>query len=188
MRSRRWSSLGIWGCSGVGAALLLAAPAGAGVDVSPQRIDPGQTARLVFWVPNQGKSAITSVAIGMPSDFRLGEAESKYGWRTSLRARTASWTGSRIAPGQFAFFSVTVKAPQVEERAVFSILASNADGRTATYQAQVNVVPAEPMRDQTARLIATIALIVASVGGLVALAGGLLALWLWLRPRPPDAF
>jgi uncharacterized protein YcnI len=184
MKCRRWSSLGISVCS----ALALAAPAVAAVEVSPQRIDPGQTARLVFWLANDGDAPITSVAIGIPTDFRLGEVESKGSWKTAVHARTASWDGGRIAPGQFAFFSVTVKAPTVEERAVFSILAGRSTGRTITYQAQVNVVPAQPMRDKSARLIATIALIVAVVAALVALAGGILALWLWLRPRPPDAF
>jgi uncharacterized protein YcnI len=182
MKCRRWSSLGISACSAL--ALVVPAATAAGVDVSPQRIDPGATARLVFWVPNDGKQPISSVAIGIPADFRLGEAEAKGSWKTSIRSRTASWDGGRIAPGQFAFFSITVKAPAVEERAVFSILASRDGGQTMTYQAQVSVVPAQPTRDRSARTIATIALIVASVAALVALAGGLLALWLWLRPRP----
>jgi hypothetical protein len=184
MKCRRWSSLGISVCS----ALALAAPAVAAVEVSPQRIDPGQTARLFFWLANDGDVPITSVAIGIPTDFRLGEVESKGSWKTAIHTRTASWDDGRIAPGEFAFFSVTVKAPAVEERAVFSILAGRSTGRTVTYQAQVNVVAARPTRDQPARLIATIALIVAIVAAIVALAGGILALWLWLRPRPPDAF
>jgi hypothetical protein len=135
-------------------------------------------------VPNDGKVAITRVAIGIPGDFALAEAEAKGSWKTLVRARTATWEGYRIDPGQFAFFTLTVKAPKVAERAMFSILASKANGSTATYQAQVNVVEAQPTRDNSARLIATIALVVASVAALVALAGGILALWLWLRPRP----
>ncbi len=185
MKCSAWSSLGIWGCS---AALLVASPAAAGVEISPQRIDPGATARLVFWVANDAKTPITAVAIGIPGDFQLGDAEAKGSWKTSVRARTATWEGYRIAPSQFTFFTVTVKAPRTEERAVFSILASNANGGTATYQEEVKVVAAQPTRDRTARLTATIALIVASVAALVALAGGMLALWLWLRPRPPDAY
>jgi uncharacterized protein YcnI len=185
MRCNGWLSRGIWACS---AALLLAPVAAADVEISPQRIDPGETARLVFWVANDAKVPITAVAIGIPGDFQLGDAEAKGSWKTSVRARTATWDGYRIAPSQFTFFTVTVKAPKTEERAVFSILTSKANGGTATYQDEVRVVTAQPTRDKTARLTATLALIVASVAALVGLAGGLLALWLWLRPRPPDAY
>ena len=167
-----------------GCALVLAAPAAASVDIAPKRIDPGETARLVFWVTNEGKVPITGVAIGMPADFSLGEAETKAIWKTAVHARTATWEGYRIMPGQFASFAVTVKAPKMEERAVFTVLASMANGSTATWQTTTNVVPAQPTRDTNARLIATIALIVAGVAVVLALAGGILALWLWLRPRP----
>jgi uncharacterized protein YcnI len=182
MRSRGWSSLVISGCSA--AALALAPAAAADVEISPQRIDPGATARVFFWVANDAKSPITAVAIGIPSDFRLGEAEVKGSWKTAVHARTATWEGYRIASGQFAFFTMTVKAPPRQERAMFSVLASHADGSTATYQASVDVVPPQPTRDDGARLTATVALIIASVAGLLALGGGMLALWLWLRPRP----
>jgi uncharacterized protein YcnI len=163
---------------------VLAAPAAAGVQVSPQRIDPGATSRLFFWVANEGTTAIDGVAVGIPTDFQLGEAEAKGGWKTSVRSRTATWEGAKIAPGQFAFFSVTVKAPDTEERALFSVLASTVKGGTDTWQARVDVVRAPPIRDGRARVTATVALILAAVAALVALAGGLLALWLWLRPRP----
>lgn len=165
-------------------ALVAAPSAAAGVDISPRRIDPGETARIVFWVTNDGKVPITGVAIGVPADFRLGEAETKGSWKTSMHARTATWDGYRIAPERFAFFTITVKAPKREERAIFTVLASLANGSTETWQATANVVPPPPTRDTDARLIATIALIVASVAAVIALAGGILALWLWMRPRP----
>jgi uncharacterized protein YcnI len=180
MKCSAWSSLVISACS----AAVLATPAAASVDVSPQRIDPGQTARLVFWVTNDSKSTIRAVAIAVPADFQLAEAEAKGSWKTSVRARTATWDGYRIAPGQFAFFTLTVRTPKLEERGVFSILASRMKGGTDTWQATVSVVPAQPTRDRSARLTATIALIVASIAALLALAGGILALYLWLRPRP----
>jgi uncharacterized protein YcnI len=180
MRCSAWSSLAI----SVYSALVLAGSAAAGVDVSPTRIDPGSTSRLFFWVANDGKTAIDGVAVGIPADFQLGEAESKSGWKTSVRSRTATWEGSKIAPGQFAFFSVTVRAPATEERALFSVLASTVKGGTQTWQARVDVVPAPPVHDDRARVTATIALIVAAVAALLALSGGILALWLWLRPRP----
>jgi uncharacterized protein YcnI len=180
MKCSAWSSLVISVCS----ALALSAPAAAGVDVSPQRIDPGGTARLVFWVTNETKKTVNAVAIGVPDDFQIGEAEAKGSWKTSVHARTATWDGYRIAPGQFAFFTITVRTPNREERGIFSILASKADGTTATWPATVSVVPAQPTRDSSARLTAMIALVVASVAVALALATGILALWLWLRPRP----
>jgi uncharacterized protein YcnI len=183
MKCSAWSSLVISACS----ALALAAPAAAEVDISPQRIDPGSTSRLVFWVTNETKQTVTAVAIGVPADFQIGEAEAKGSWKTSVRARTATWEGYRIAPGQFAFFTITVRTPNRDERGVFSVLVSLAGGTTLTWPATVSVVPAQPVRDSDARLTATIALAVASIAAALALASGLLGLWLWLRPRP-EAF
>ena len=184
--ARAWSSLGI---SAWSVALVLAAPAGAaGVDVSPRRIDPGGTARIAFWVSNDGKVPIVAVAVGIPVDFRLGEAETKGSWRTSVHKRTVSWDGYKIRPGQFAFFTLTVKAPQREERAMFTILSSAQNGSTRTQQATVDVVPPQPTNDASARRVATIALVIAIVGSVAALGAGILALWLWLRPRSTDVF
>jgi uncharacterized protein YcnI len=184
MRSSAWSSRGISVCSALAAALALVPAAAGEVTISPGRVDPGQKARLVFSVANESTSAIETVAIGLPVDFQLDEAEVKGGWKTHLRKRTVTWEGYGIAPGQLATFTLNVSAPRVEERAMFSVLASLADGRTVTYESAINVVGAAPIVDTSARKIALAALIVASVGALVAIAGGLLALWLWLRPRP----
>jgi len=183
MRSSAWSSRGISACSLLLLALVLAPAAAADATISPRRIDPGEEARLVFSVANESQSVIKTVTIGLPPDFQLGEAEVKGSWKTKVHARTVTWEGYTIAPGRLATFTLSVLAPHEEERALFSVLSSLADGRTVTYPATVNVVRAAPTVDRTARQIATAALIVASVAGIVALAGGLLALWLWLRPR-----
>ena len=127
---------------------------------------------------------MTGVAIGVPADFQLAEAEAKGSWKTSVHARTATWEGYKIAPGQFAFFTLTVRAPKREERGLFSIIVSPARGPASTWQTAVRVLPAQPTHDDTARLLATIALVVASVAAVLGLGAALLALWLWLRPRP----
>ncbi len=186
MKCSAWSSLGIWVSSALVGAALLAAPAsGAGVDagVTPLRISPGADARLVFSVPNGEKRAITRVAIGLPPDFTLLQAEAKGGWRSEVRKRTVTWEGFQIRPNQFANFALEVHAPSVEERAIFPVLASLSDGRTITHEVTLTVDwPASP-RDDGARTLATAALIVAAVATLLALAAGLLAVWLWLRRR-----
>lgn len=189
MKSSGWSSRSISVCSGLAAAALVLAPAAAAhVVVSPERIDPGSDARVVFSVPNDEAKAITRVAIGLPPDFDLGESEVKGGWRTMTNARTVGWEGGRIMPGQFAEFVVHVRAPETTERAVFTVLVSLANGRTVTYQPTVDVAKAPAPRDEGARTLAEAALIIAAVAVLLALGGGFLALWLWLRPRPPDPF
>lgn len=183
---RGWSLLGIWVCSACSVALLAAPTAAASVEasVTPLRVSPGADARLVFSVPNSEKTAITRVAIGLPPDFSLSQAEAKGGWRTEVRERTVAWEGFQIRPNQFANFALEVHAPKVEERAIFPVLASFSDGRTVTHEVTLTVDwPASP-RDDGARTLATAALIVAAVATLLALGAGLLALWLWLR-RPP---
>ncbi|MGZ4389284.1 MAG: DUF1775 domain-containing protein [Gaiellaceae bacterium] len=189
MKSSAWSSRSISVCSGLAvAALVLAPAASAHVVVSPERIDPGSDARIVFSVPNEESNAITRVAIGLPPDFELGESEVKAGWQTMTNARTVGWEGGRIMPGQFAEFVIHVRAPETTEHAVFSVLVSLTNGRTVTYQPTVDVAKAPAPRDEGARTLAEAALILAAVAVLLGLGGGFLALWLWLRPRPPDAF
>jgi hypothetical protein len=180
MKFSAWSSLVISVCS----AALVAPAALAGADVAPKRVTPGTQARLTFTVTNDTPVAINGVSITVPSDFVLGEAETKGSWKTEMRARTATWAGYRIAPNQFAVFALTVRVPKTKERALFAVLANGMNGRTETWQAEVEVTPTPPVRDDGARRLATVALIIAALAGLVALAGGLLALWLWLRPRP----
>jgi len=184
MRSSGWSSRATWGCSAVaGAALALAPAAAAEPSVTPARVVPGSAARLVFTVPNEQRVSIRRVAIGLPPDFALAQAETKGGWQTERRERTVAWEGKSIMPGQLATFTLRVRAPNVEEQAVFPVLASLANGRTLTYRVWLTVARPPAPRDEGARTLATAALIVAAVAVLLALGSGLLALWLWLRPR-----
>ncbi len=136
-------------------------------------------------MPNEAKVAIRRVAIGFPPDFTLDQAEMKGGWKTEVRERTVAWEGNSILPAQLATFTLQVKAPRVQEHALFPVLLSLADGRTLTYQVLLTVGPAPSPRDSGARTLATAALIVASVAVVLALAGALLALWLWLRRPEP---
>jgi hypothetical protein len=152
--------------------------------VTPLRVAPGSSPRLVFTVPNEETVAIERIAIGLPPDFTIAQAELKGGWKTDAGQRTVTWEGKRIMPGQLATFTLRVQAPDLEERAVFPVLASYANGRTLTYQVSLRVEPPPGPRDEGARTLATAALIVAAVAVLLALGGGLLAFWLWLRPRP----
>ena len=188
MKCSGWSSRGIWASSVLAALALAPAAAADLVQVTPSRVDPGADVRLVFSVPNTGAVAITRVAIGLPPDVQLGEAETRGGWTTEARQRTVAWEGSRIAPGQFADFALLLHVPPTEERAVFSVLASQANGQTMSYQTSLTVASAPATRDHAARTLATAALIVASIAALLALGGSFLALWLWLRPRPPDPY
>jgi hypothetical protein len=162
---------------------VLAPVAAAGPEVSPTRVDPGTTPRLVFIVPNEEKVAIDRIAIGLPPDFRLLQAEVKGGWHTEVRERTVSWDGRSIMPNQLVTFTLQVEAPNIEERALFPVLVSLGNGRTLTHQVSLTVGPPAAPRDESARTLATAALIVAAVAVALALGGGLLAFWLWLRPR-----
>ena len=78
MRFSAWSSLVISACSALALALFLVPAAAADVEVSPQRIDPGSTARLVFWVANNTKTAVNA---GWSSAVLVGVFRA----RTSLR-------------------------------------------------------------------------------------------------------
>lgn len=189
MKSNAWSSRGIWACSAGLAALVLApAAAAANVTVAPRRIAPGSEALLVFSVADEESVPITRVAVGLPPDFKRSEVETKPGWKVVPSPRTVLWEGSTIRPGRYGQFGLYVQAPKTEERAIFSVLVSLGNGKTLTYHPAIEVQRVSATRDHVSRVLATAALVVAIVAALVALAGGFVAFWLWLRPRPPDAF
>jgi hypothetical protein len=156
--------------------------------VGPARIDPGAEAQLTFSVPNEGSTAITRVSIGLPPDLDLGQIGQRAGWTVMRSPHLAAWRGGSIKPGELATFQITITAPRQVERALFTVLLSHAGGRTDTYRPGLMIARAPTTHDAGARRLAEAALIVALVAVVLALGGGFLALWLWLRPRPPDRF
>jgi hypothetical protein len=99
-----------------GLTLLLPASAFAHVTVTPTRVDAGERL-LTFVVPNElfeaGRaSRITTVAIEAPRGVRVGQVQAKGGWTSTIRGRTATWTGGSINFGHYDTFGLLVEVPR----------------------------------------------------------------------------
>jgi uncharacterized protein YcnI len=97
MKSSAWSSRVISACSVAGAALLLAAPAGARLSIVPPSVVEGQIVDLEFSVPNDtDKHGVDHVTLGIPDDFALGDAEAKPGWSQSRTGQAVTRWGGKV--------------------------------------------------------------------------------------------
>ncbi len=184
MRCSGWSLRAISACSAAGAALLLAAPASAGLSISPPSVETGQRVDLVFSVPNaRDKLVVDRVTLGVPPDFNLDDAEAKTGWTQSRTGKAITWSGGRIPKGEFARFTIRGTAPGHAETAVFNVLVGDQRGKSITYQVGLVVLNHGP-RDSGARSLGKTALIVAAVAAVLSAGALFTALYAWLRsPR-----
>jgi periplasmic copper chaperone A len=124
------------------AGALLAAPAAsAHVTVNPDEVPADSFARLTVRVPTERpEAATTTVTVRLPQGLHFVSFQPKPGWartvitekldppatvfgeRISERIATVTWTGGRIAPGEFDEFGLSAKVP-------------NAPGRTLVFPA-----------------------------------------------------
>jgi len=168
--------------------LATAAPAAAGVTVTPNHVLPGHEVIPSFAVPNENdaKADAPRVVIAVPPDFRLQDAGARPGWTAErVGPGTVTWRAGSIPPGQFETFSLRGTTPQGRVRLVFTVLVAHTSGPTDTFRPAVLVAPVASTRDSRARTLGGAALAAALAAAAIAVGGGFLALWLWLRPPPP---
>lgn len=107
--------------------VALAAPAAAHVTVQPGEAPRGAFAKLTFRVPNEHDTAsTTAVEVSFPTDHLIAEARTKPvpGWtakidRTEAAVTKITWSGGRIAPGEFQEFDVSLRLPGEGDALVF---------------------------------------------------------------------
>ena len=165
-------------------ALATAAPATAGVTVTPSTVLPGREVILTFAVPNQNERTADAprVVIATPPDFKLEDAGASPGWTAQRVGHgTVAWRGGSIPPGQFETFALRGTTPAGSVRLIFSVLVAHTRGGTDTFHPAVLVAPLAAAPDSGARTLGGAALAVALAAAAIAVGGGFLALWLWLR-------
>jgi uncharacterized protein YcnI len=183
MRCSAWSLRSISACSAVVAALVLAPLASAHLSINPSAVEVGKLVDLTFSIPNQDDPyGVNHVTLGIPTEFKLDDAEAKPGWMQSRTQQAITWSGGLIPKGEYATFSIRGTAPTTEETVLFNVLVGDRTGKSITYRVGLPVVP-HPTADTGARSLARAALIVGIVAAVLALAAGFLGLYLWLRPR-----
>jgi uncharacterized protein YcnI len=182
MKFRGWSSRSIWACSAAIAALVLAPAAAAHLSIDPSTVQVGQLVDLTFNIPNQDDPYdVNHVTLGIPSDFKLDDAEAKPGWTQSRTQQAITWSGGLIPKGEYATFGIRGTAPAHAETVLFNVLVGDRTGKSITYHVPLEVTK-NAAEDHGARSLGKAALIVAVVAGILALGAGFLGLYLWLRP------
>jgi len=115
--------------------VLLAAPAYAHVEATPESVPAGEGAAITFRVPNETTDAdTTSVEIFLPegAKFEFVNVKPLAGWThtetTSGESVTAvKWSGGKIAPGEYEEFSLSL-GPVAAGSLVFKTLQTYDNG------------------------------------------------------------
>jgi periplasmic copper chaperone A len=217
--------------SAVAAALLFTSAAAAHVTLNPGEWEAGGFARFAVRVPNESDNADTiEVTVRFPQSIISASFQPMPGWKRTIEMEpldqpieeegeqitehiaSVTWTGGRIAPGEFEEFGVSFRVPETPgQELVFPAIQTYSDGEVVrwigppdadTPAPTVSVTepaeeeggqPASPQppaaaagaTDEDGNGLAIVALIV----GIAALAAGLGALALvWTRtPRGTPA-
>jgi len=188
MRCSAWSSRSIWVCSLALAALLLHAAGARAAEprfqIDPASIAPGAHVELTVSVPNVGdRKGVNHVTIGIPQDFQLDAAEAKSGWKQSRTGQAVTWWGGSIPVGEFVRFGVRGTAPPRPETVLFNIVIGDPSGKSATYNAPLEVTAPETY--DSGRSLAKAALVVAIAAAVLALGAIVVGVAIWLRRPPP---
>jgi uncharacterized protein YcnI len=118
----------------VAGALVAAPVAAAHVTVNPNQAAPGSFARLAIQVPNEEESADTvKVAVRLPAG--LGEVgfQPKAGWKRTVSGRTVTWSGGKIAPGEFDEFVISAELPDKPGTLVFPAIQTYSNGKVVRW-------------------------------------------------------
>jgi len=142
--------IGIVGAATTATVLLFAGPALAHITVSPDSVVAGSTDVLTFHVPNEEAKADTvKVDVEIPTDHPIAQllVEQVPGWTASVKNITlakpivtddgkftqavseVTWSGGKIAPGQFQSFSISADPmPTGESQIAFKAIQTYSNG------------------------------------------------------------
>src|SRR4051812_37411780 len=87
------------------AVVLLAAPALAHEEINPKTVTTGSPTFLTLTAANEAKADLTKIVLTAPKGFAFGEAtKSPSGWSAEPTNTVITWTGGKVAPGNFENF------------------------------------------------------------------------------------
>ncbi len=213
--------------SAVAAALVLTSVAAAHVTLNPQEWEAGGFARFAVRVPNESENADTiEVTVRFPQSIISASFQPLPGWERSIEMEpldqpieeegeqitehiaSVTWTGGRIAPGEFEEFGVSFRVPETPgQELVFPAIQTYSDGEVVRWigppdseepAPRVMITEPQPEEAQAAPPASTPAQgsatadeesssdtlsIIALIAGIAGLATGLVALF-WRGRRP----
>jgi uncharacterized protein YcnI len=139
--------------SAVAAALLFASLAAAHVTMNPEEWEAGGFARFAVRVPNESDNADTiEVTVRFPQSIISASFQSMPGWKRSIEMEpldqpveeegeqitehiaSVTWSGGKIAPGEFEEFGVSFRVPETPgEDLVFPSIQTYSNGEVVRW-------------------------------------------------------
>lgn len=163
----------------VGAALVLAAPAGAHVIASPTFLAAGETQTLELSVPNERDAPMTGFVVTVPAGLEIVSAESVEGWSATVEGQTASWSGASLPAKLSETFGLRVQATGEPGAVELDAEQRYADGKVR-WSVALTVVPGSSSTTVSASRSGSGTLVVVLAGlGLLVAAG--VAAFAWRR-------
>src|SRR5262245_26931930 len=178
MRCSGWSSLAISACSGIAAALVLAAPAAAHVVATPPFLASKSSGSIAFEAPNERSDPMTSFTLSAPDGIVIEHAHPADGWVGTVEDGAATWTGGSLVAGQTTDFRATLRADTEPGVVTLTATQSYDSGAVVEWPVTLTVTPAAESPSENFAVAGVVGLI----GVLVVIAIALLA----RRRRPPS--
>jgi uncharacterized protein YcnI len=139
--------------SAVAAALLFASVAAAHVTMNPEEWEAGGFARFAVRVPNESENADTiEVTVRFPQSIISASFQPMPGWKRSIEMEpldqpieeegeqitehiaSVTWSGGKIAPGEFEEFGVSFRVPETPgEDLVFPSIQTYSNGEVVRW-------------------------------------------------------
>jgi uncharacterized protein YcnI len=115
-------------------ALVLAPVAAAHVEISPDKVPANSDALLTIQVPTERNVPTVKLEIKLPPGLQEVTVQAKPGWTSSNQKGVVTWSGGKIAPGQFDEFGVITHVPNTPGKEfVFPALQTYANGKVVRW-------------------------------------------------------
>lgn len=126
----------------------IAAPASAHVTVQPGTAEKGSWSKVAFRVPNErDEAATTKLVVSLPQDhpIKFVSVRPVPGWKVSSDATAITWTGGKIAKGEFQEFEVSLgPLPTDVDELVFKADQTYSDGEVVHWDEPAKPDGTEP--------------------------------------------
>src|ERR687896_1908249 len=149
------------GVLGIGAMLVMSAPALAHVVVSPEVVTAGDYETLTVSVPTEKEIPTTNIRVVVPEGFLLSGVQPVPGWEHTFQedggvVSAVTFTGGEIRPREFQQFLLQAQAPEEPGEYPWKAIQTYEDGSVVEWTGPpdseepapvVEVVPAESGAD-----------------------------------------
>jgi len=126
------------------AVLLTTAPAWAHEEIDPKTLSTGTPTFFTLSAANEKKVDLTKVVLTAPSGVPLGEAiHQPPGWTASKTDTAVTWTGGKVAPGEFDQWGFETDGADQPGQFTFTVTLGFADNSSEPVKVPVTVVAAE---------------------------------------------